>query len=214
MHPGQFFPQASCVKWCCFVCSRPRLKPCTLLRGNASLVPCFYSMQANKVGADESLMLDPNGFVATCNSVNFFIVRRVSHELKHVFVYLSAEKCMCLCVMHGWVVPIASVQGELWAPSARYQLHGITREQSMQLARDMGIPVFEKDFSLTEVIFDNELALLTSIRNMTAFELLSQTFVSLALVRQTLFPSPLSATLSLVHIIALWFLMVPFQQPW
>lgn len=31
--------------------------------------------QANKAGVDEGLMLDPQGFVATCNSVNFFIVR-------------------------------------------------------------------------------------------------------------------------------------------
>ena len=27
-------------------------------------------------GVDEALMLDPHGFVATCNSVNFFCVRR------------------------------------------------------------------------------------------------------------------------------------------
>jgi branched-chain amino acid aminotransferase len=31
---------------------------------------------ANKANADEGLMLDPHGFVATCNSVNFFIVVR------------------------------------------------------------------------------------------------------------------------------------------
>ena len=31
-------------------------------------------IQANKAGVDESLMLDPHGFVATCNSVHFFIV--------------------------------------------------------------------------------------------------------------------------------------------
>lgn len=33
-------------------------------------------IQATKAGADEALMLDPNGFVATCNSTHFFIVRR------------------------------------------------------------------------------------------------------------------------------------------
>jgi len=33
-------------------------------------------IQATKVGADEALMLDPHGFVATCNSTHFFIVRR------------------------------------------------------------------------------------------------------------------------------------------
>ena len=30
---------------------------------------------AQKAGADEALMLDPHGFVATCNSTHFFIVR-------------------------------------------------------------------------------------------------------------------------------------------
>jgi len=33
-------------------------------------------IQAIKAGADEALMLDPRGFVASCNSTNFFIVRR------------------------------------------------------------------------------------------------------------------------------------------
>lgn len=32
-------------------------------------------IQAGKAGADEALMLDPHGFVATCNSTHFFIVR-------------------------------------------------------------------------------------------------------------------------------------------
>jgi branched-chain amino acid aminotransferase len=33
-------------------------------------------VQAYKAGADEALMLDPTGAVATCNATNFFIVRR------------------------------------------------------------------------------------------------------------------------------------------
>ena len=33
-------------------------------------------IQAIKAGADEGLMLDPQGFVATCNSTHFFIVRK------------------------------------------------------------------------------------------------------------------------------------------
>jgi len=33
-------------------------------------------IQAAKAGADEALMLDPQGFIATCNSTHFFIVRR------------------------------------------------------------------------------------------------------------------------------------------
>jgi branched-chain amino acid aminotransferase len=33
-------------------------------------------IQATQAGYDEALMLDPHGFVATCNSTHFFIVRR------------------------------------------------------------------------------------------------------------------------------------------
>ena len=33
-------------------------------------------IQAQQAGADEGLMLDPHGFVATCNSTHFFIVRK------------------------------------------------------------------------------------------------------------------------------------------
>jgi branched-chain amino acid aminotransferase len=33
-------------------------------------------IQATEAGADEALMLDPHGFVATCNSTHFFIVRK------------------------------------------------------------------------------------------------------------------------------------------
>jgi len=33
-------------------------------------------IQASKAGADEALMLDPTGAVATCNATNFFVVRK------------------------------------------------------------------------------------------------------------------------------------------
>jgi branched-subunit amino acid aminotransferase/4-amino-4-deoxychorismate lyase len=41
----------------------------------AAAAAAAASPQANKAGVDEGLMLDPQGFVSTCNSVNFFIVR-------------------------------------------------------------------------------------------------------------------------------------------
>lgn len=42
-----------------------------------SKLNCVLAMiQAIKAGADEALMLDPHGFVDTCNSTNFFIVTR------------------------------------------------------------------------------------------------------------------------------------------
>lgn len=74
-------------------------------------------IQAAKAGADEALMLDPHGFVATCNSTHFFIVR----------------------------------DGEVWTSTGRYCLGGITRGMVISLAREAGIPVYEKDFSLTDV---------------------------------------------------------------
>jgi branched-chain amino acid aminotransferase len=40
-----------------------------------SKINCILGcIQATKAGADESLMLDPHGFVSTCNSTHFFIV--------------------------------------------------------------------------------------------------------------------------------------------
>ena len=39
---------------------------------------------------------------------------------------------------------------QVWAPTTRYQLHGITRAATLQLARDAGLTVIEKDFTLTE----------------------------------------------------------------
>lgn len=40
-----------------------------------SKINCILAcIQASKAGVDESLMLDPHGFIATCNSTHFFIV--------------------------------------------------------------------------------------------------------------------------------------------
>src|SRR6195952_1219907 len=74
-------------------------------------------IQAYTAGADEALMLDPHGFVATCNSTHFFTVRR----------------------------------GEVWTSTGDYCLGGITRANVIEICREAGIPVFEKNFSLTDV---------------------------------------------------------------
>ncbi len=74
-------------------------------------------IQATQAGADEALMLDPHGFVATCNSTHFFIVRK----------------------------------GEVWTSTGDYCLGGITRGNVIEICREQGIPVFEKNFSLTDV---------------------------------------------------------------
>jgi branched-chain amino acid aminotransferase len=46
------------------------------LNSHSKLNCILASIQATQAGADEGLMLDPHGFVATCNSTHVFIVRR------------------------------------------------------------------------------------------------------------------------------------------
>jgi len=74
-------------------------------------------IQASKAGADEALMLDPHGFVATCNSTHFFIVKK----------------------------------GAVWTSSGDYCLPGITRGVVIQLCEENNIPVYQKNFSLSDV---------------------------------------------------------------
>lgn len=74
-------------------------------------------IQATKAGADEALMLDPHGFVATCNSTHFFIIKK----------------------------------GEVWTSSGDYCLDGITRGVVIRLCEENNIPVYQKNFSLTDV---------------------------------------------------------------
>ena len=87
------------------------------LNSHSKLNCILASIQATQAGADEALMLDPHGFVATCNSTHFFIVRK----------------------------------GEVWTSTGKYCLGGITRSVVIELCRDNGIPIYEKDFSLTDV---------------------------------------------------------------
>ena len=87
------------------------------LNSHSKLNCILACIQAIEAGADEGLMLDPHGFVATCNSTHFFIVR----------------------------------DGEIWTSSGKYCLGGITRGLALEIAREAGIPAFEKDFSLTDV---------------------------------------------------------------
>jgi branched-chain amino acid aminotransferase len=87
------------------------------INSHSKLNCILASIQATQAGADEGLMLDPHGFVATCNSTHFFIVRK----------------------------------GEVWTSSGKYCLGGITRQLTLEVAREAGILAIEKDFSLTDV---------------------------------------------------------------
>jgi len=46
------------------------------INSHSKLNCILASIQATQAGADEALMLDSHGFVATCNSTHFFIVRK------------------------------------------------------------------------------------------------------------------------------------------
>lgn len=64
-------------------------------------------IQAINCGADEALMLDPHGFVASCNSTNFFIIR--GEELwtstgRYNFNGITRKKVISLYADAGYVV--------------------------------------------------------------------------------------------------------------
>ncbi len=64
-------------------------------------------IQAAKAGADEALMLDPHGFVATCNSTHFFIVRRGevwTSSGDYCLGGITRGKVIELCEQHGIAV--------------------------------------------------------------------------------------------------------------
>ena len=88
-----------------------------MLNSHSKLNCITACIQAAQAGADEGLMLDPHGFVATCNSTHFFIVK----------------------------------DGEVWTSSGDYCLDGITRGVVIEIARNAGITVRERNFSLTHV---------------------------------------------------------------
>lgn len=88
-----------------------------------SKLNCILAMiQALAAGADEALMLDPHGFVSTCNATNFFFVRR---EV-------------------------------VWTSTGQYCMNGITRGIAIEIAREAGYGLLEKEFSLTDVYSADE----------------------------------------------------------
>lgn len=92
------------------------------LNAHSKLTDITACIQAATAGADEALMLDPNGFVATCNSTHFFVVRHG----------------------HGG-------EQQVWTSTGQYCLGGITRANVLLCCREAGIPACERTFSLTDV---------------------------------------------------------------
>ncbi len=91
------------------------------LNSHSKLNDITACIQAYTAGADEALMLDPHGFVATCNSTHFFVVKGTPDE------------------------------PEVWTSDGRFCLGGITRGNVLALCRTGGITARETTFSLTDV---------------------------------------------------------------
>jgi branched-chain amino acid aminotransferase len=91
------------------------------LNAHSKLNDITACIQAYTAGADEALMLDPHGFVATCNSTNFFIVAGTD------------------------------AAPEVLTSDGRYCLAGITRANVLEICRAHAIPARETTFSLTDV---------------------------------------------------------------
>jgi branched-chain amino acid aminotransferase len=96
------------------------------LNAHSKLNDITACIQAYTAGADEALMLDPQGFVATCNSTHFFVV-----------------------------VDTDDGQ-QVWTSDGRYCLHGITRANVLRVCRDAGLAARERTFSLTDVYSASE----------------------------------------------------------
>ncbi|MGA8209765.1 MAG: aminotransferase class IV [Nocardioidaceae bacterium] len=105
-----------------------RATPDTLdpkLNAHSKLNDVTACIQAYTAGADEALMLDPHGFVATCNSTHFFIVKDA---------------------------PDGSGGTEVWTSDGRFCLGGITRGNVLRLCQaDATLTARETTFSLTDV---------------------------------------------------------------
>jgi branched-chain amino acid aminotransferase len=74
------------------------------INSHSKLNCILASIQATQAGADEALMLDPHGFVATCNSTHFFIVRKGE-------VWTSSGKYCLGGITRGLALEVASEAG-------------------------------------------------------------------------------------------------------
>src|SRR5919106_932776 len=74
------------------------------INSHSKLNCIIASIQATQAGADEALMLDPHGFVATCNSTHFFIVRKGE-------LWTSSGKYCLGGITRGLVLEIAREAG-------------------------------------------------------------------------------------------------------
>ena len=74
------------------------------LNSHSKLTDVLACIQAYTAGADEALMLDPHGFVATCNSTNFFIVAGpevLTSDGRYCLGGITRANVLEICRAHG-----------------------------------------------------------------------------------------------------------------
>ena len=74
------------------------------LNSHSKLNCILACIQSSVAGADEALMLDPDGFVATCNSTHFFIVRDgvvMTSDGRYCLGGITRGHVLELCARHG-----------------------------------------------------------------------------------------------------------------
>jgi len=72
-------------------------------------------LQAIEHGADEALMLDPHGFVSSCNATNFFCVRGgvvLTSRGDYCFHGVTRANVIALCHAHGQAIELADFRRE------------------------------------------------------------------------------------------------------
>ena len=79
-------------------------------------------IDAHRKGGDEGLMLDPHGYVSTCNSTHFFMVK----------------------------------DGSVLTSTGDFCLHGVTRQNIIDICKTNSIPIYEKNFTLSDVYYSDE----------------------------------------------------------
>ena len=83
------------------------------LNSHSKLNDITACIQAYTAGADEALMLDPHGFVATCNSTHFFIVRGGevwTSTGDYCLGGITRSNVLRICARGGHPVPRAQLQ--------------------------------------------------------------------------------------------------------
>jgi branched-chain amino acid aminotransferase len=133
--------------------------------GGPNIVIIAEYKQANPIVIQKGISL----FTSTVRrgSPDYLDPRLNCHSKLHEVLALTqaiqagADEALMLDI-HGFVSTCNATNffivrsGEVWTSTGDYCLHGITRAKVIELCRDNGIPVFQKNFSLTDTYSADE----------------------------------------------------------